>query len=458
MVTILPDMMVAETEEQAKARQAMIVSASVLFSTAIFLHLLTYYFKKSSVGYQTFRFISSSFLYFSVSITLILYNKWMLKYWQGGFQFPLLMTFIQLIMKVVLSCIFVTFLMSSNSFPKFPWSVWILYAIPVGVTTALDIGMSNQSFIFISVSFYTIVKTSSLVFILLFSILFEVEKPSLKLLIIVLTISFGIAVASYGEMKFVWEGFLLCVGASFLAGFRWSLTQILMKKIGAKLSALLTVYMISPASALTLLPFWTTIEGKNLQTSPFFQDTDLTLTAISLVFGGSFLAFALIFVELDLISQTSSLTFGVTGYIKEILQIFFAVIIFQDQMTLFKILGITIAMIGAIFYTLYKSYSLNSLPSSFPLAKQKPTRFLHRDEKRLLESQLRSDWKIDLVEDVQSKKTNEENEKDDEDEIELDLDEEIDAVVMKSMKKVGESGKSDEKINNLLLSKTTERS
>ena len=52
--------------------------------------------------------------------------------------------------------------------PALGWRVFVRVVVPVGVCTALDIGFSNWSLVFISVSAHTVVKGSVPAFVLLF--------------------------------------------------------------------------------------------------------------------------------------------------------------------------------------------------------------------------------------------------------------------------------------------------
>lgn len=48
--------------------------------------------------------------------------------------------------------------------------------VPNGITTGLDIGFSNMSLVFINLSFYTMCKATSPVFLLLFAFIWGIEK------------------------------------------------------------------------------------------------------------------------------------------------------------------------------------------------------------------------------------------------------------------------------------------
>lgn len=64
---------------------------------------------------------------------------------------------------------------------------------PNGVSTGLDIGLSLVSLHFITLSFYTMCKATSPLFLLFFAILWGLERLNMSLLAIVGTITPGLA-------------------------------------------------------------------------------------------------------------------------------------------------------------------------------------------------------------------------------------------------------------------------
>jgi len=67
---------------------------------------------------------------------------------------------------------------------------------PTGVTMAGDIALSNLSLLYISVTYYTIVKSTVPLWILLFSVLMRIQKLKMQLLLTVVCVGAGIALAS----------------------------------------------------------------------------------------------------------------------------------------------------------------------------------------------------------------------------------------------------------------------
>ena len=62
------------------------------------------------------------------------------------------------------------------------------YAYSTGATTALDIATSNLALLFVTVSFYTVAKTTTLAWTLIWATLFKLEPCRLRTFFIVLLI------------------------------------------------------------------------------------------------------------------------------------------------------------------------------------------------------------------------------------------------------------------------------
>ena len=62
------------------------------------------------------------------------------------------------------------------------WESFTRRVVPSAVAGSLDIGFSNWSIMLSTVSLYTMAKSSTILFVLAFSILFKLERPSWILL------------------------------------------------------------------------------------------------------------------------------------------------------------------------------------------------------------------------------------------------------------------------------------
>ncbi|XP_058706392.1 solute carrier family 35 member C2 isoform X5 [Poecile atricapillus] len=167
-------------------------------------------------------------LYYGFSIGITFYNKWLMK----SFPFPLLVTLLHLLLIFALAALGRALARCRSGRPRaaLSWADCLRRAAPAALSTSLDIGLSNWSFLYVTVSLYTMTKSSAILFILLFSLLFKLEEMRVTLLLVVLLIAGGLFMFTYKSTQFNAQGFVLVLCASFLGGIRWTLTQILMQK------------------------------------------------------------------------------------------------------------------------------------------------------------------------------------------------------------------------------------
>merc|ERR1712000_740797 len=124
---------------------------------------------------------------------------------------------------------------------------------PCGAATGLDIGLGNMSLKFITLTFYTMCKSSSLAFVLLFAFLFRLEIPSWRLVAIIFTMTVGVIMMVAGEVDFSILVFILVISAAFFSGFRWGLTQILLLRNPATSNPFSSIFYLAPIMFASLL-------------------------------------------------------------------------------------------------------------------------------------------------------------------------------------------------------------
>lgn len=114
------------------------------------------------------------------------------------------------------------------------------------------------------------IKSSTPVWVLLFSSLFGFERPNFRVVGVISVIVFGVLLTIDGEPQFNIHGFSLVLIAAVASGLRWNMTQLLMKdmkeeKINqssknerTEQSPLSTMYHLSPVmfSTMILLSFY----------------------------------------------------------------------------------------------------------------------------------------------------------------------------------------------------------
>jgi solute carrier family 35 protein C2 len=201
--------------------------------------------------------------------------------------------------------------------------------LPNGAITGLDIGLSNKSLVHITMSFYTMCKSTTPIFLLLFAFIWGLEQPSCALLGVVSIIVAGLLLLVKGEARFDATGFALVMTASCMSGLRFTLTQVLLhggggggsgsggsgsgsgsghqSPFGGPLEVLEALTPVMSATTL-LLSLVTERLWDVLPDSPYFEDLGAVGLTIGIIFAGALIAFAMVWCEYEV-----STTFGGSG-------------------------------------------------------------------------------------------------------------------------------------------------
>ncbi len=172
--------------------------------------------------------------WYIISISFTLCNKWVLRYWHGdGFPFPVFVTSVHMTTKFCLTRFLNRWCTPVEKRVRpLPWRTYVRGPVPIGVCTAVDVAFSNLSFLFISVTFYTILKSGAILWVLVWATLMRLEPLTWEIVAICALVSTGVSLASYGEASFSWVGFILVTAACASSGLRWALTQIMLEGKG----------------------------------------------------------------------------------------------------------------------------------------------------------------------------------------------------------------------------------
>ncbi|KAI8800458.1 triose-phosphate transporter family-domain-containing protein [Cladochytrium replicatum] len=298
--------------------------------------------------------------WYSTSLSLSLYNKWLFARDYYNFRLPLFTTFIHMSMQFALAWTAVIWLVPHMRPAKAPkWKDYMTKVLPCGMATGFDVGLSNSSLQTISLSFYTMVKSGAPVFVVLFAFLFKLEKPTFRLLGVICIIVVGVILMVVGEFKFDLVGYIQVQVATVMSGLRWALVQVLLNKesMGMNNPIATTIYL-SPLMAVSLLFFSLLSENysplfitpTNSRAPALFGSLDGFLHMFSIITLGGVLAFVMLIVEYKLISVTSVVTFSICGIVKEILTISVSHFIFGDNYTVTNLVGLVVSLIGLVLY------------------------------------------------------------------------------------------------------------
>jgi solute carrier family 35 protein C2 len=235
-------------------------------------------------------------------------------------------------------------------------SEYMRWIVPVAITTALDVGLSNMAYSYLPISVMTVLKSSSVVCIYTTGVVWGVEQFRWTVGLVCAVIAASIAFATPGfagdegltDSKFVSGVIIVCVAVISLS-IRWVLVQSLTKRY----SPLQLLYLIQPTSALILLPFAAVLEI-NSKLFDMLSSSSLWLP-ILLVLGSAILAMCLLMTEYRIVHMTSSLTLSIAGIGKEILTLSLSMLIFDESFSLRQVIAISISIIGIFVYAILRS-------------------------------------------------------------------------------------------------------
>lgn len=321
----------------------------------------------SSSSFSTSMVLKTLFfilVWYTFSTLLTLYNKTLLGDHLGKFPVPLMMNTVHFGMQAVLSNAIVFFQLrcgESSKVPVMTWKDYFFRVVPTALGTALDINLSNASLVFISVTFATMCKSASPIFLLVFAFAFRLESPSIKLLGIILVISIGVLLTVAKETQFEFWGFLFVMLAAVMSGFRWCMTQILLQKetYGLKNPITLMSYVTPVMTVATAIFSLMLDPWHNLSKNKYFDSSTHIMQSCLLMLLGGTLAFFMVLTEYVLVSATSAVTVTIAGIVKEAVTILVAVFYFHDQFTWLKGIGLFTIMVGVGLFNWYKYHKLH---------------------------------------------------------------------------------------------------
>ncbi|GAA5820040.1 hypothetical protein JCM10212_004986 [Sporobolomyces blumeae] len=295
--------------------------------------------------------------WYCFSTLISVYNKWMFSEEHFNFPFPLFVTSIHMLVQWTLAAIVLSLFPRLRPQARPAANDYATKVAPCGMATGLDIGLSNLSLRTITLSFYTMCKSSGLAFVLLFAFLFKLEKPSWRLAGIILIITSGVILMVSTETQFHFVGMVEVLTASALGGLRWSLTQLLLDKESMGMgNPIATLFWLAPIMGITLalcsmmFDGWFTVFGNEA----FFGSFAKTLhTFLAILFPGC-LAFLMNVTEFGLIQRTSVVTLSVAGIFKEVAVIFLSTIVFHDVLTPINVSGLVVTIFGIALYNYLK--------------------------------------------------------------------------------------------------------
>ncbi|KAH8662299.1 triose-phosphate transporter family-domain-containing protein [Xylariales sp. PMI_506] len=285
-------------------------------------------------------------LWIAMSSSVILFNKWVLA--AAHFDFPLFLTTWHMVFATGMTQILARFTSVLDSRKKVPMdtNTYMKAIVPIGVMFSLSLILGNLAYLYLSVSFIQMLKATNAVATLIATWLFGMAAPNLKVLANVSIIVVGVAIASFGELKFHMIGFIVQVAGVVAEALRLVMVQRILSSPEFKMDPLVSVYYYAPACAVINGVFTIFFESSRLTM------TDIYTLGIFTLIANAFIAFLLNVSVVLLIGKTSAVVMTMSGVLKDILLVVASMVIFGDPVSGQQYFGYGIALAGLTYYKL----------------------------------------------------------------------------------------------------------
>lgn len=287
---------------------------------------------------QTLRVAIIILAWMVISISLIMYNKWLLSF--AHFSFPFALTSLHQLFAAIMSHIVCG--LGLQTPPRLNLDQIVNLICPIAVCSSLSLALSNQAMVYISVPFMQMLKASIPTFSFLIGVSIGLERFAWRLLGVVVWIGGGVALASYGAIDFVLHGFVIALVGLLVEAARLVLSQRLLQGQDIRFNAITGIYYQAPICFIALfIPFL------------LFEMHDATVVVMRIP--GHLVANACIAASLNVsafmvLKETSAVTYGICGQIKDWLNILIAVPVFGTALTLMQMVGYSLAVVGVFYY------------------------------------------------------------------------------------------------------------
>ncbi|KAG8843352.1 hypothetical protein FRB96_004084 [Tulasnella sp. 330] len=272
-------------------------------------------------------------IWICLSSSVIIYNNYL--YNTLGFEYPVFLVTWHLTFAAIGTRVLqrTTNLLDGTKDIKMTRDTFLRSILPIGMLFSASLIFSNKAYLHLT-AFVPVA-------ILVISFCFRIQEPNRRLLAIVLMISGGVCLASYGEVKFDMFGFIIQALAVCFEASRLVMIQVLLHNM--KMDPLVSLHYYAPVCALINLAVLPFTEGW----APFQH---LYRIGPVILFTNASVAFLLNIAAVFLIGVGSGLVLTLAGVFKDILLITGSVIIFGAQITPIQVFGYSVALGGLVVY------------------------------------------------------------------------------------------------------------
>lgn len=183
---------------------------------------------------------------------LIMSNKYILR--DVGFQYPLTLSCVTLCFSSLACQAYVTVYNVQLRHSSMVTREFYLYRIcPIGALSAGTIVLGMASYLYLTVAFVQMLKAFTPVMTLTGLVLFGLTRPSMRVVVCVLVICLGTAIAGAGELNFSLVGMCCMLLAQACEALKLIFTQVVLQNL--RFDLVETLYYVTPTSAAFVFVF-----------------------------------------------------------------------------------------------------------------------------------------------------------------------------------------------------------
>ncbi|EYC19694.1 hypothetical protein Y032_0023g670 [Ancylostoma ceylanicum] len=285
-------------------------------------------------------------LYYPLSIGLTFYQKWFIK----NYKLPLFVVCWHYIVKWLAAvCIRAIYEFFHKKRIRLHLKEQLRWLAPIGICASLDIGLSNWALEYVTVSLYTMAKSSSILFIVAFSLLLRLERWRPALGLETGLIATGLFLFTWHSSQLDLTGLLLVELAASCTGVRWTVSQLVMQREEQALNHPLDmVAHVQPWMLIPIVPLIIMFEGGELSytTVLFYKQHYAPVQVTLLIICGGLLAFCMEMSEYLLLVNTSGITLNIFGIVKEVATLLLAHLLNNDRLSWVNLAGLVLCLSG----------------------------------------------------------------------------------------------------------------
>eukprot|EP00878_Enallax_costatus_P028608 GHUV01030910.1.p1 GENE.GHUV01030910.1~~GHUV01030910.1.p1 ORF type:complete len:347 (+),score=66.53 GHUV01030910.1:45-1043(+) len=239
--------------------------------------------------------------------------------------------------------------------------------LPIGLFLALSMQLGNTAYLHLSVAFVQMLKAFTPVCTMLFAFMFQLERPSFRLIAAVGLIAAGVTVASYGEGNFSCIGITAMLVSMICEGLRLVMMQSLVAK--RSFHPIEALFYLAPAASFWMLLFVGSTEAIHI-----YQDQHLAHVAEHPMYiaASAVAGFGVNAMAMAVISLASALTLKVLGICKDVGLVLFGVAVLGEHFTKVQMLGYGFSLMGLVWYNAVKAFGTSAANAAMQQAGSGP--------------------------------------------------------------------------------------